>query len=120
MTVTIATLWLRAVGAADARGLLPANRSRLTPRELAAEAMRRGDDRLTRLVDGWYYPTSYGGVRAALTDEEAGRLVASLEADLAPAEGALRQAAPPVRERPTRRLVSCQLCGFPMLSKDDA
>jgi hypothetical protein len=114
-----AALWLRAVHAANARGLLPAATSRLTPRELAAEAARRGDDRLIRLVDGWYYPTSYGRVRATLSDEEADRLVTSLEADVRPAEEAAPQPAPPVRECRPHRLLSCQLCGFPVPSRDD-
>ena len=119
MTVAPAALWLRAVHAADARGLLPADSARLTPRELAAEAARRGDDRLTRLVDGWYYPTSYGRVRPALSDEEADRLVTSLEADVTPADESPPEIAPPARERRTHRIMSCQLCGVPVLSQDD-
>jgi hypothetical protein len=119
VTVATAALWLRAVHAADARGLLPTNSARLTPRELAAEAARRGDDRLIRLVDGWYYPTSYGRVRATLSDDEADGLVASLEADVTRAEEAPPEIAPPVRARPAHRIMSCQLCGGPVLSQDD-
>ncbi|MFN2461724.1 MAG: hypothetical protein ABR591_13750 [Candidatus Velthaea sp.] len=114
MTATATALWLRALHAAGARGLLPANALRLTPGELAAEVAQRGDNRLARLVDGWYYPTSYGRVRGALSDEEADRLVASLEADIMPAEAALPDVAPPVEKLPAPRLTFCQLCGFPV------
>ncbi len=108
-------LWLRALHVADARGLLPANRSRLTPGEIAAEVARRGEDRLGRLVDGWYYPASYGRVRGVLSDEEASRLVAALEEELAlakiaPAEIAL----PAVQNLPAHRETDCELCGFPL------
>jgi hypothetical protein len=103
-------LWLRALHVADARGLLPANRSPLTPGELAAEVARRGEDWLARLVDGWYYPASYGRVRGDLSDEEASRLVAALEAEITPAE-----IAPAAVENPSaRRQMDCELCGFPL------
>ncbi len=104
-------LWLRALQAADARGLLPANRSPLTPGELAAAVARRGEDRLTRLVDGWYYPASYGRIRGVLSDEEACRLVADLEAEIVLAETAPREIARPA---PVRRETDCELCGFPL------
>lgn len=110
MTATAAALWLRALNAVGQRGLLPANRSRFTPAELAAEAARRGEDRLARLVDGWYYPTSYGHIRGALSYEEANRLVAALEADLARAETAL----PTAEHPPAFRVPRCVLCGFPV------
>lgn len=109
-------LWSRALRAADARGLLPANGSQLTPAEIAAEVARRGEDRLATLVDAWYYPTSYGGVRGSLSDEEAGHVVAALEAEIAqaqPAEPA--EKAPSIVETPAANEDSrCDLCGSPL------
>ncbi len=120
MIATVETLWLRALHAADVRGLVPAHRSPLTPGEIAAEAARRGEDRLAQLVRGWYYPASYGGVRGTLTDEDAGRIVASLEADVV-AEVARADVAPAktvlsVAQVPPARHTNCQLCGFPLTS----
>lgn len=115
MTATAEALWLRALRVADARGLLPANRSSLTPGELAAEAARRGENRLTRFVDGWYYPASYGRLRGMLSDEEAARLVAVLEAERALVEAASAKNAPPPAEKPpVRRTWDCELCGLPL------
>lgn len=115
MTAPAEALWLRALRVAAARGLLPANRSRLTPGELAAEVARRGEDRLVRLVGGWYYPASYGHVRGMLSEEEAGRLVTSLEAEIASAEVAPAEIALPSREAPpVRRQRDCELCGSPL------
>jgi hypothetical protein len=109
------TLWLRALHVVDARGLLPSNKASLTPAELAAEAAQRGEDRLTRLVDGWYYPASYGRVRGMLSDKEAGRLVAALEAERALAEIASATTAQPAAEKPrAQRKMDCELCGFPL------
>jgi hypothetical protein len=107
-------LWLRALRAADARGLLPIKRSSLTPRELAAEAGLRGEKRLSVLVDGWYYPASYGRVRGALTEEEARGIVASMEAEappVHPANARAQTAAPVVQESPKPRFTYCDLCG---------
>ncbi len=115
MNATTEALWLRALRVVTARGLLPENRTPLTPGELAAAAARRGENRLARLVDGWYYPASYGRVRGALTDEEAGRLVAALEAEVAPAEIVPDEIAlPAVAQPPARRQAECELCGFPL------
>ena len=114
MTARVEVLWLRALRVADARGLLPANKSALTPAELAAAVARHGDDRLVRLVEGWYYPASYGRASGALSDDEAGRLVALLEAEFARAEIAPPELAlPPVKKSPRRR-DDCQLCGAPI------
>ncbi len=112
-------LWLRALRVAEARGLLPAHRTTLTPGELATEVARRGEDRLARLVDGWYYPASYGRVRGVFSDEEANRLVAALEAEIAPAKIARDELAPAeialpaVEKSPAQRETDCELCGFP-------
>ena len=106
--------WLRALRVADARGLLPANRATRTPKELAAEMTRRGDDRLAQLVDGWYYPASYGGVRGALSDEDADRLVAALEAEVAPESGP-----PAVEHPPASRNARCDLCGSPLTAEGE-
>ena len=115
MSAPADVLWLRAVRAADARGLLPANRSPLTPGELAAEVARRGEDRLTRLVDGWYYPASYGRIRGTLSDDEAVRIVAALEADIAPVALVQPQIVPPVSAPPrVQRIPTCELCGRPL------
>jgi hypothetical protein len=115
VTALAEALWLRALHVADARGLLPANRSPLTPGELAAEVARRGEVRLAQLVDGWYYPASYGRVRGVLSDEEASRLVAALEAEVAPAEIAPPEIVPPIVENPpAHRAADCELCGFPL------
>ncbi len=115
MTAAVEALWSRALRAANARGLLPGNKSRLTPGELAAEVARRGEDRLVRLVDAWYYPASYGHVHGMLSDEEATGLVAAIEAqnasmEIAPAE----IAPPPVEKPPLQRPPDCELCGFPL------
>jgi hypothetical protein len=108
-------LWLRAVNAADARGLLPPNHARLTPAELAAEVARRGENRLARLVECWYYPASYGHIRGSLSDEEAERLVAAMEAQMTQSPIALPQiAAPAVKDSTPRRPPECELCGSPL------
>lgn len=108
-------LWSRALRVADARGLLPANRATFTPGELAASAARRGEEWLTRLVDGWYYPASYGRTRGALSDEDADRLVAALEAEVVPPEAVPPDAAPPAVHHPLpRRIARCDLCGSPL------
>jgi len=115
VTAMAEALWLRALHVADVRGLLPANRSPLTPGELAAEAARRGEDRLARLVHGWYYPASYGRARGVLSDEEATRLVAALETEIAQAEVARPKfASPAVENPPAQREMDCVLCGFPL------
>ncbi|HEY5349145.1 MAG TPA: hypothetical protein VIJ64_05420 [Candidatus Lustribacter sp.] len=118
MSALTEALWLRALRVADARGLLPGNRSRLTPGELAAEVSRRGESRLARLVDDWYYPASYGRVRGALSDEEAGRIVAVLEAGLSRGEAVPGEIASPALETPPAppRKTDCELCGFPLAS----
>jgi hypothetical protein len=116
VTALAEALWSRALRVADARGLLPATSSSLTPAELAAEVARRGEDRLARLVDGWYYPASYGRIHGVLSDEEANHLVAALEAELAPAQIAPPKVAPPpVEDPPARRKTDCELCGFPLM-----
>lgn len=110
-------LWVRALHAAEVRGLLPLKRSSLTPRELAATAAWRGEDRLTQLVEGWYYPQSYGHGRGALTDEQAGSIVVALEAQMqtTKAEIAPADIAAPAVERPSKpRIVNCDLCGRPL------
>lgn len=104
-------LWLRALRAADARGLLPANEARYTPAELASEAARRGDDRLAQFVDGWYYPASFGRIGGVLSDDDAGRLVAALETDVA---GVAFASVPPVEDPPRLRKIECDLCGSPV------
>jgi hypothetical protein len=115
VTAPAEALWLRAVRVADVRGLLPVDRPRLTPGELAAEVARRGEDRLALLVGGWYYPASYGGVRGVLSDEEAGRLVAALEAEIVVAETAPAEIAfPAVEKPPARHEPDCELCGLPL------
>lgn len=119
MNAMAEAFWLRALHVAEARGLLPANRSSLTPGELAAEVARRGEDRLTRLVDGWYYPASYGRIRGVLSDEEASRLVAALESGIIQKEIALEEIAaaeipvPTVGNPSVDREMDCELCGFP-------
>lgn len=110
-------LWERALRAAEVRGLLPLKRSSLTPRELAATAAWRGEDRLTQLVEGWYYPRSYGHARGALSDEQAGSIVAALEAQMqtTTVEITLPDVAAPPAERASKpRIVSCDLCGRPL------
>jgi hypothetical protein len=117
MSAADESLWSRAVAAARARGLLPGFKSPLTPRELAYEAARRGEDRLMQLVNGWYYPASYGRVRGMLSDDEARRLVAALEAEsTAAAKAAAETPAAPaaVETPPAHRKKACQLCGFPL------
>jgi len=111
MNPAAARLWLRALQAVDARGLLPPAKSALTPAELAAAVARHGEDRLTRLVQGWYYPTSYGLVTGALTDDEASRLVAALEAEVVVVAV---PPAPVVEPPPTPRQNNCEMCGFPL------
>lgn len=107
------TLWLRAVRAAGIRGLVPSSKA-LTPKEVAAEAARRGEERLAKLVKGWYYPRSYGRTDGVMSDEEVARIVAALEAEAAQLKKA--EAKPP--PRPTsapppspRQPVRCDLCG---------
>jgi hypothetical protein len=107
------TLWIRALRAADARGLLVPKSSSLTPRELAAEAALRGDNRLALLVEGWYYPASYGRVHGVLTEEQAERIVSALEAEteLAKAVRERETKAPAPEEPPKPRIAFCDLCG---------
>ncbi len=120
MTAATEALWLRALRAARARGLVPNGASPLTPRELAAEAARRGEGRLARLVDDWYYPASYGLVRGSLSDDDAGRLVVELEAQTAAtavaetASAADAPAEPAAEKTPARAETDCALCGFPV------
>lgn len=106
-------LWSRALRALDARGLLPAKRSSLTPRELAAGALRRGENRLALLVENWYYPASYGRTDGMLSDAQAGRLVEDLEAETARIESSRVDSGrePAVEPAPPRRVVYCDLCG---------
>lgn len=105
-------LWSRAVRAVDARGLLPARRSSLTPRELAAEASRRGEDRLAVLVESWYYPASYGRIGGMLSDVLVDRLVADLEAEVARIESTRVEIGEPATPpTPARRIAYCDLCG---------
>lgn len=119
MRATVETLWSRALRAANERGLLPSNRSRLTPGELGAEAERRGEGRLAQLVDGWYYPASYGRIRGILSDEEAARIVVALET-AAGSESSPQQETGAESERAEveasglARTIDCQLCGFPL------
>ncbi len=92
-------------------------RSSLTPRELAATAAWRGEDRLTQLVDGWYYPRSYGHARGALTDDQAGSIVADLEAQIQTTKAEIARAdiaRPAVELPPKPRIVNCDLCGRPL------
>lgn len=108
------TLWSRALRAADARGLLPIKRTSLTPRELAAHAVRRGEDRLALLVERWYYPASYGRVAGVFTDDEAAGIVAALESDaelMKPARVREEVRAAPVAPAPRPRISYCDLCG---------
>ena len=111
------SLWARALRAADARGLLPGNKRQFTPAELASEARIRGEDRLTRLVRQWYYPLSYGRTLGALTDEEAERIVASLEREVVKSQGRVETPAPkPIGMTvPVRRKPKCDLCGRPVV-----
>jgi hypothetical protein len=110
-------LWLRALRAADARGLLPNRRSSFTPRELAAEAVLHGEERLAQLVEGWYYPRSYGQIRGTLTEDQARSIVAALEAETQPKAEMSRMESAPVVERPPKpRVTFCDLCGRPLVS----
>ncbi len=116
MSRSVDMLWRRALRAVDTRGLLPASRARFTPRELAIEVARRGENRLVRLVDEWYYPASYGDLRGTLSDEEANGIVAALEAVVATAAVA---PPPPIAQAaavipPVQYVVNCDLCGSPM------
>jgi len=111
-----AALWLRAVHAAGARGLLPPKRADLTPAELAAEVGERGEDRLLRLVEGWYYPSSYGHAAGALSDDEAARIVAALEAEVV---DVVIPPVPVAQPPPPRRARSCELCGLPLPPSQD-
>ena len=106
------TLWLRALRAADARGLVPTTKT-LTPKEVAAEAARRGEVRLAQLVKGWYYPRSYGRTDGVMSEEEVGRIVAALEAEAALLKKTKEKPAPrPVAPLPSpRQPVRCDLCG---------
>lgn len=113
------TLWLRALRAADARGLVPTTKT-LTPKEVAAEAARRGEARLATLVKGWYYPRSYGRTDGVMSEEEATRIVAALEAEAATLKKAeekpvTRPAPPPPSPR---QHVRCDLCGTVVAKTD--
>ena len=112
MSPVSAALWLRALHAAGARGLLPVEAAGLTPAELAAEVRGRGEERLAVLVHGWYYPSSYGQAAGALSDEEALQVVVALEAEVV--EVPLARPAPVAQPPPPRRPQSCELCGFPL------
>jgi hypothetical protein len=108
------SIWSRAIRAADARGLLPHHRSSLTPREVAARAEERGEARLRLLVDGWYYPRSYGRIDGALSDEQADGIVRALEVetDMMKSDRARAETHSPQAERsPRPRYTFCDLCG---------
>lgn len=114
MIDSVQALWLRAVRAADVRGILPKAKS-LTPKEIADDLALRGDDRFIRLVHGWYYPTSYGRTQGALSYEEAARIVATLEADAIRKETAAVVSEEHVEEAPPPPPKKyCELCGFPV------
>ncbi len=108
-------LWSRALRALDARGLLPTHRASLTPRELAVHVARRGEDRLTLLVDGWYYPASYGRTDGTLAYDQAANIVAAFESENEAVQMqrvALDVVQPAAAEPPRRpRIVFCDLCG---------
>jgi hypothetical protein len=110
----VQSLWLRAKRAADVRGIISKSKS-LTPKEIADDVALRGDDRLARLVDGWYYPKSYGHVPGSLSEEEVKRIVASLEADAVRPEVAAPKTEDAVVEAPPPpRPALCECCGFPL------
>lgn len=101
-------LWQRALVAARAQGLLPANFRALTPAEIAQAAQQRGDGRLETLVRGYYYPVRYGRVAGSLREDEAENLVAGLEAGRRPAA----VAASPVASVGARAADGlCRVCG---------
>jgi len=112
----VQALWLRAVRAADARGLVPGNRAALTPGEVAAEASLRGEHRLAELVNRWYYPSSYGRVPGTLSDDDAARIVATLEAENAITKAAEARA-PAVKKPRAPTPINCDLCGSPILTE---
>lgn len=119
MTDAAEALWLRALRALTARGVLPGSRLSYTPGELARLAADRGEKRLRRLVDAWYYPRSYGRLRGALSDEEAETIVEALEASVGLAaveqvEASPRIAMPEPEPDPPPRFTSCDLCGTPL------
>lgn len=113
MMSTIEALWQRALKALGARGLLPASKS-LTPGELAADVANRGEDRLSRLVKGWYYPASYGQIRGMLTNEEAAGIVAALEAEVEIVKKEPAKTIAPREGTSKRRAPRCDLCGSPL------
>lgn len=117
MNATTEALWLRAVSAVGKRGLLPEKATTFTPGELGNEVARRGEDRLVQLAVGWYYPASYGRIQGTLSDEDATRLVAALEAASAFTEPATEKivAAPAEIPWARKRTKSCELCGLPIL-----
>ncbi|HLI96100.1 MAG TPA: hypothetical protein VKT72_08445 [Candidatus Baltobacteraceae bacterium] len=115
MIAATETLWLRAVNAVGQRGLLPDKAFSLTPEELGNEVARRGDERLLQLALGWYYPASYGRIRGVLSDEDAMRLVAALEAAVAFAEADAspeQSARLPEIPRSRKKTRNCELCGL--------
>ncbi|MBV9438696.1 MAG: hypothetical protein JOZ24_01755 [Candidatus Eremiobacteraeota bacterium] len=125
MNASAEALWLRALDAVQARGLLPTNRALFTPAELAAEAALRGEERLMRLVAAWYYPASYGRRTGTLSEADVEELVAALEAErgFAPVAEAEEPAAPELpplpEERGALRLALCDLCAAPLPPTDE-
>ena len=110
----VQSLWLRAKRAADVRGIISKSKS-LTPKEVADDAALRGDDRLARLVYGWYYPNSYGHIPGTISEEEVNRIVTSLEADAIRPEAAARKSEEPeIEAPPPPRPALCECCGFPL------
>lgn len=114
MNASAEGLWMRAVRAVNARRRLSANKS-LTPAEVAAEAARAGDDRLARLVTGWYYPSSYGSAPGQLSDDDARKVVEALEADASmnevPATPPIHVTVPKAEPQRPRKPALCELCG---------
>lgn len=83
MNAAASELWFRLLDLLGERGVLPAGYEMLTPAELvAAVVSSTGDARVSAFVQDYYYPRHFGGCAGAISDEEAGRIIAGIEAQL--------------------------------------
>ncbi len=110
-------LWQRLLATLLGRGLLPKGELTFTPAEVARHVVNTtGDERVRRFVEGYYYPVSYGQLDGPLSDQEAERLVASLEKR--PLKPSARAQSAPAAPAPKGAGRTCSICGRKKSTKE--